>query len=81
MKNDFSTAKDTWTKADPAFMAQLLKTAGWNVQPEEMTDCQLNWQFGLMYFVIDDTAHEVDLNDFTSRHKGLESGCFWSEWE
>lgn len=78
---DFATARENWMSAGPIFITELLTKAGWTVKAEELHDCQYNPRNGLIYFVIDDTAYEMDLSDFTARHKGLEEGCFWSDWQ
>lgn len=61
---------------------QILKPAGWDLTAEDIRNASICQENGWIYFetVIDDTAFEVDLHTLESRHKGLESGCFWTEW-
>lgn len=71
-----------WETISNAEAVQILKPAGWDLTAEDIRNASICPENGWIYFetVIDDTAWEVDLHTNESRHKGLEVGCFWTEW-
>lgn len=71
-----------WETISNAEAVQILKPAGWDLTEEDIRNASICEENGWIYFetVIDDTAWEVDLHTMESRHKGLEVGCFWTEW-
>lgn len=71
-----------WETISNAEAVQILKPAGWDLTSEDIRNASICQENGWIYFetVRDDTAFEVNLHTLESRHKGLEVGCFWTEW-
>lgn len=71
-----------WETVNNDKAVQILKLAGWDLTVDDIRNASICSENGWIYFetVIDDTAWEVNPNTMESRHKGLEVGCFWTEW-
>ena len=60
----------------------MLERVGITLNPDSIRNCEVS-EYGILYYETkaDDTAWEIDLNDLKKRHKGLDRGCFWADWE
>lgn len=71
-----------WTSLTAESACEMLERVGITINPDSIRNCEIN-EYGILYYETkaDDTAWEIDMYDLTERHKGLDRGCFWTEWE
>lgn len=61
---------------------RFLNSFGWNLEPNGVKNIETLGEDVIYFETTDDnTAWEFNIADRTTRHKGLERGCFWTEWE
>lgn len=71
-----------WTFLTAESACETLERVGITLNPSSIRNCEVS-EYGIMYYETkaDGTAWEIDLNDLKRRHKGLDRGCFWTEWQ
>lgn len=65
-----------------AVNAIISRDDAWHLKPEDVATCYVDLQDGAVGFTTlkDGTIWEIAI-DGATRHRGAESGCFWTEWE
>jgi len=60
----------------------ILNEHGIHLSADDIRNCEFCEAMGCIYYitVADETEWELNIETGKRRHKGLEVGCFWTEW-
>lgn len=72
-----------WKEVSKADAVAILNRAEIFLTEDEIRNCETAESVGRLYYetVADNTAWMLDMKTHARTHKGLERGCFWTDWE